>query len=129
MSHKIVGTLEASREIRRLSTLLDISQALSGTLDLRHAFHHVLEILERHHRVARGAVVLLDEDEGELRVVASSGLPTSGQRAQYRVGEGITGRVVESGKPVLVPQASREPLFLNRAGARRDLARNEATRR
>jgi Nif-specific regulatory protein len=127
MSHKIVGTLEASREIRRLSTLLDISQALSGTLDLRHAFHHVLEILERHHRVARGAVVLLDEDEGELRVVASSGLPTSGQRAQYRVGEGITGRVVESGKPVLVPQASREPLFLNRAGARRDLARNEVT--
>ena len=55
MSHKIGGTLEASREIRRLSTLLDISQALSGTLDIRQAFHQVLEILERHHRVARGA--------------------------------------------------------------------------
>jgi Nif-specific regulatory protein len=127
MSHKIVGTLEASREIRRLATLLDISQALTGTLDIRQAFHQVLEILERHHRVARGAVVMLDEEEAELRVAASTGLPTSGQRAQYRVGEGITGRVVESGKPVLVPQVSREPLFLNRAGARRDLARNEVT--
>ena len=127
MSHKIVGTLEASREIRRLATLLDISQALTGTLDLRQAFHQVLEILERHHRVARGAVVMLDEEEAELRVAASTGLPTAGQRAQYRVGEGITGRVVESGKPVLVPQVSREPLFLNRAGARRDLARNEVT--
>src|SRR5687768_9436 len=101
MSHKIVGTLEASREIRRLSTLLDISQALSGTLDIRQAFHHVLEILERHHRVARGAVVLVEDEGGELRVAASIGLPTAGQHARYRVGEGITGRVVESGKPVV----------------------------
>ena len=41
--------------------------------------------------------------------------PATG-RIRYRLGEGITGRVVQSGKPVVVPQASREPLFLDRAG-------------
>ena len=42
------------------------------------------------------------------------------QRARYRLGEGITGRVVESGKPIVVPEASREPLLLNRAARRQD---------
>ena len=37
-------------------------------------------------------------------------------RTRYRVGEGITGRVVQSGRPVVVPRVSREPLFLNRTG-------------
>ena len=33
-------------------------------------------------------------------------------RVRYRLGEGITGRVVESGKPIVVPRVSREPAFL-----------------
>jgi Nif-specific regulatory protein len=107
-----------TREIRRLSSLIDISQALSGTLNLSAALPQALDILEQHHQVVRSAVTLLDED-GELIIRASTGLSPEGQRARYRVGEGITGRVVESGKPIVVPQVSREPLLLNRA-ARRD---------
>ena len=34
----------------------------------------------------------------------------------YLMGEGITGQVVESGKPVIVPRVSEEPRFLNRTG-------------
>ena len=45
-------------------------------------------------------------------------LNSEGQRARYLVGEGVAGRVVQTGKPVVVPQASREPMFLNRAGQR-----------
>ena len=47
------------------------------------------------------------------------GLSADGQRVRYRIGEGVTGRVVETGKPVVVPQVSQEPMFLNRAGRRR----------
>ena len=42
-----------TREIRRLMTLLEASQALSNTLDLRAALHRVLEILGSHHRHTR----------------------------------------------------------------------------
>jgi Nif-specific regulatory protein len=86
----------ATREIRRLSSLIDISQALSGTLNLSAALPQALDILERHHQVVRSAVTLIDED-GELIIRASTGLSAEGQRARYRLGEGITGRVVESG--------------------------------
>ncbi len=109
----------ATREIRRLSSLIEISQALSGTLNLTSALPQALDVLERHHQVVRSAVTLLDEDTRELAIRASTGLTADGQRARYRLGEGITGRVVDTGKPVVVPQVSKEPLLLNRA-ARRD---------
>ena len=117
---EIVGSSRgATREIRRLSSLIEISQALSGTLNLTAALPQALDVLERHHQVVRSAVTLLDEDVRELVIRASTGLTADGQRARYRLGEGITGRVVDTGKPVVVPQVSREPLLLNRA-ARRD---------
>jgi Nif-specific regulatory protein len=108
-------------DIQHLTALLDISQALASTLDLRSALHRVLEKLERHHEVIRGAVTLLNEESKDLSIAASIGINTEGQRARYRLGEGITGRVVESGKPVVVPQISREPLFLHRAVQRKEL--------
>src|SRR4030095_14491992 len=110
----------ATKEIRRLSSLIDISQAVAATLNLTIALPQALEILERHHRVVRGAITLLDEETGELYIKASCGLTVEGQRARYRLGEGITGRVVESSKPIVVPETSREPLLLNRAARRQD---------
>jgi hypothetical protein len=44
---------------------------------------------------------------------------------RYRVGEGITGQVVESGKPIVVPRVSREPALLNRAARRGEASRQE----
>jgi Nif-specific regulatory protein len=59
-------------------------------------------------------------DGGELFVEASDGLDRPAQSVHYRMGEGITGRVVETGKPVVVPRVSREPAMLNRAARRTD---------
>jgi Nif-specific regulatory protein len=114
-------------EIRKLTTLLEISQALSGTLNIKAALHHALEILESHHGFASSAVMLLRQESNEIYIEAACGLTADGQRARYRLGEGITGRVVESGKPVVVPQASHEPLFLGRAAQTRSLAKQEIT--
>ena len=110
----------ATKEIRRLSSLIEISQAMAATLNLSIALPQALDILERHHRVVRSAITLLDEETGELSIKASLGIAPDGQRVRYRLGEGITGRVVESGKPIVVPEASREPLLLNRAAKRVD---------
>jgi len=112
-----------AREVRRLSTLLEASQAMSGTLNLRSALHRVLEILARHHGAVRGIVSLLHED-GSLSVEASDGLGDA-SRVRYQMGEGVTGRVVESGRPVVVPRVSREPTFLHRAARRSELPHQE----
>jgi Nif-specific regulatory protein len=113
-----------ARESRRLSTLLEVSQALSGTLNLRAALHRVLEILAKHHGIVRSMVTLLHEN-GELRVEASDGLDAPAHVVRYRLGEGIIGRVVESGKPIVVPRVSKEPAFLNRAARRSELTKEE----
>jgi Nif-specific regulatory protein len=111
-------------EPEHLATLLEINQLLTSAPQLRSGMRRVLELLERQHGMIRSAVTLLTQDTKELQVAAWHGLSAEGQRAKYGVGEGVTGRVVESCKPVVVPQASQEPLFLNRA-ARRDLQRHE----
>jgi Nif-specific regulatory protein len=105
-------------EARKLTSLLEMSNALSGALRAKAKVRHVLGILERHHGAFRSVVTLLQEGTHELYIEASVGLSTDGQLVRYLVGEGITGRVVETGKPVVVPQVSREPMFLNRAGQR-----------
>src|SRR6202166_4146125 len=69
-------------------------------------------------------VTFLAED-GELTVEASDGLEEP-QTVRYRIGEGITGRVVASSKPVVVPRVSREPELVHRA-ARRSESREELT--
>ena len=112
-------------EVRKLSTLLEASQALSSTLDLKAGLQGVLEILGRHHGAVRSTVVLLNDESGEVELEAAAGAVTPGRRVRYRMGEGITGRVVQTGKPIVVPRVSREPAFLNRAADRPELPRQE----
>src|SRR5262245_47087116 len=63
MSNTSVGTgRDHTNEIRRLSTLLEVSQALSGVLNLKAALQSVLDLLERRHQVVGGTIFLLDAD-------------------------------------------------------------------
>jgi Nif-specific regulatory protein len=112
-------------ELKTLTTLTELSHVFSGTLNLKHSLHRALEILEQRHGMIRSSVTLLEGDS-DLYIEASNGITADGQQARYRVGEGITGRVVESGKPIIVPQVSREPMLLNRAVQRINL-REELT--
>jgi len=52
-----------ARDARRLSTLLEVSQALSGTLNFKSALQRVLVTLMRHHSVIRGMVTLVRDGE------------------------------------------------------------------
>jgi Nif-specific regulatory protein len=115
----------ATRDARRLSTLVEVSQALSGTLNLKSSMHRVLAILIRHHGVVHGMVTMLRDSE--LQVEAAEGFEERARAVRFKVGEGITGKVVESGRPIVVPRVSREPTFLNRMPRRPDAQRHELT--
>ena len=106
-----------SGDVRKLATLLEVSRTLGSTFDLRTSLIRVLEILDERHGTINGAVTLLEHDSGALRIEAATGIRWQVRRkASYRVGEGVTGRVVQSGRPVIVPRVSHEPLFLDRTG-------------
>jgi Nif-specific regulatory protein len=112
------GDSASAGEIRKLTSLVEISQALSGTLNLSAALPPVLELLERHHSVVRSAVTLADSESGDLYVKAAHG--RDAHRLRARAGEGIVGRVVETGRAIVVPQVSHEPLLAERGGRKGD---------
>ena len=113
------------REVSELALLFDVSQLLDKSIDLRDVMGPVLKAVAKHSGMVRGTLTLLDRDTGELVIEAAHGL-SSGQRqrGRYMMGEGITGRVVRTGRPMVVPKISEEPLFLNRTKAREDLQKD-----
>jgi Nif-specific regulatory protein len=120
----MAATASADADLE-VSTIYEISKILSSSLDLGKTVREVLLLLSSHLGMQRGMVSLL-QDSGELHLVGAVGLsPEEMRRGRYRSGEGITGRVLTSGRPCVVPDIAREPLFLNRTGALDALASDQ----
>ena len=114
------------REVQELSLLFDISQTLNRSLDVWDALGSVLDTMAGHMGMIRGTLTLLNPQTGELAIEAAHGLSESQfERGRYRIGEGVTGKVVATGEPAIVPRISEEPLFLNRTGARARLRKKD----
>jgi Nif-specific regulatory protein len=100
-------TRRQSGEIRKLTSLLDVSQALASPANLKSAFHRVLEILERYHGTGRSVIALPREDGRRLYLHASIGIRAP--HADAPLGGTLAQQVFESGRPVVVPRVSQEP--------------------
>jgi len=110
------------REVRELSLLLELSQTLDRSMDLRDVLGPALEAIARHMGMIHGAVTLLNRETGEISIETAYGLPDGQrERGRYKLGEGVTGTVVASGEPVVVPRVSEDTRFLDRTGARSSL--------
>jgi Nif-specific regulatory protein len=117
---------EVRRELRELSLLFEVSQTLDRAMDLREVALPVLKAMAKHMGMLRGTLTLLNRETSEISIEAAYGLsPSQQKRGRYVLGEGVTGRVVETGRPAVVPRISEEPMFLNRTGARKHLLKKD----
>lgn len=106
-------------ELEELSLLFDIARTLDHHVELRDALAPVLDLLEERAGLSRAMVTLLDRAAGVLKIEEAHGLTAEEKgRGRYRLGEGLVGRVFESGEELAVPDLAQEPRFLNRAGGR-----------
>src|SRR5579871_3344151 len=113
-----------ARKIQELSALYEISHSMASTLDFKSVLNQVLEVLAKELAMNRGTVTILDEKTGQLSIEAAHGLTKEEiSRGKYKIGEGITGKVVEKGEPMIIPDIGKEPLFLNRTKSRGDVRR------
>ncbi len=102
-----------------LNLLFDLSRILDRHADLRGALGPFLELLQARAGLQRGVITLLDRSLGMLRIEEAHGLADDEKRrGLYRLGEGLVGRVFESGVPIRVADLSTDSRFLNRAGDR-----------
>jgi Nif-specific regulatory protein len=116
------------REVKELLLLFQISQVLDRSMDLREVVGPVLEAIGEHMGMVRGTLTLLNRKSGEILIEAAQGLSDSQmERGRYKRGEGVTGKVVATGQPAVVPHISEEPLFLDRTGARRGVPRSDVS--
>jgi Nif-specific regulatory protein len=105
--------------IEELELLFDIARTFDKHVELRNALGPLLSLLEIRAGLTWGMVTLLDRATGTLKIEEAYGLsPEEKSRGIYRLGEGLVGRVFESGIAVTVPDLSRETHFLNRAKTR-----------
>ncbi|MFM1920986.1 MAG: hypothetical protein RLZZ303_2620 [Candidatus Hydrogenedentota bacterium] len=106
-------------DILELRLLFEISQILDRSIDLRDELGPVLKVIATHSGMLRGTITLLDRESGELYIEAAHGL--SGrelERGRYKLGEGVVGQVVQTGRPMVIPRVSKDPTFLNRTQSR-----------
>lgn len=117
-SPKINGEI-LPREYADLACLYEITRELASSADLHACLEKALAILARKKGLNNGAVTIINPLTGQIETEVAHGITVEARRkGTYRVGEGITGRVVASGAPMVVPRISEEPLFLNRTSAR-----------
>ncbi|MBX6423092.1 sigma 54-interacting transcriptional regulator [Thermosulfurimonas sp. F29] len=106
-------------EALKLEVLYAAHELIGQALELERALRRILRILGEKLDMKRASIVLWDEASERLKIKASYGLsPEEEAQGIYEIGEGVTGRVFVSGEPCVVSDVSREPLFLNRTGAR-----------
>jgi len=108
------------KQIEETTLLFEISEALNEHLDLRKTLYKVLGILSNSMNMARGIITILDPLRNEIGIEIAHGIPQKAmQKVKYKLGEGITGRVIESGKAVSIPKISQEPAFLDLTASRK----------
>jgi len=112
--------------IQELTAFFEISRELASSPDLDSALSHILGIMDSQLNLHRGAILLLDAQTDELMTELAFGMSEEEKRkGRFKSGEGISGTVLSTGQPIVVPDIDAEPRFLNRTGSRKGKGRTK----
>ncbi|MBM4464264.1 MAG: GAF domain-containing protein [Chloroflexi bacterium] len=93
-----------TENLRKISTLNAIAATVSQSLNLGEILNSTLEKVLEVMRVETGGIALMDEQTNELSFTVHRGFPEKllHEADSLKPGQGLTGRAVQSGKPILV---------------------------
>lgn len=95
--------------LKALIPLFEISKLLISEIDMAHLFRIITEVLVKEFSVERVSLMLVDDASGSLKIRASHGLPTDlAVQATRRPGEGISGIVLKSRRPLIISKGRHE---------------------
>ena len=107
--------MEPYRHEQELQLLQNISTILDQSIDMRSVVQPILQALDDHLGFRHGTITLLRREDGEILIESAHGLsPALAQATRYKLGEGVTGQVILTGKPIIVPRTADSPLFLGK---------------
>jgi GAF domain-containing protein len=110
------------RHLNHLSKLFAVSQSLASSLELTDTLDAVLTSADELLDAPMGSVSLVKKDSDELVIKAARGLPDDWLYHDLKIGEGLSGRAVQSGLPLTSLDVTRDGRLL---GSHRQWARDE----
>jgi len=114
------------KQDKQLDLIFEVARILTASLDLEPTLEAILELLHKLMQLKRGAIVLLNPETETLSIRVAHGIsPEAVSRGQYKIGEGITGKVVETGQAEIVPLIHEDPRFLDRTRSRGDISKKK----
>lgn len=109
----------AKKLSRDVEVLSDVARAFTETLNLEQTLKSILKTLDTHLKLQRGTITLFDPQSETIKTEIAHGVSKASQKmGTYKVGEGIVGRVFETGKEVVIPDIHKDPRFLAKTGSR-----------
>ncbi|MCK9983986.1 MAG: Nif-specific regulatory protein [Azoarcus sp.] len=105
----------------QLVAIYEISKILGEAVDLPRMMHRILNVFTIYLETRQGTISLVHES-GELHLVGASGM--SGEefrKCRECIGEGLPGRILRSGMPVVIPDITKEHGFIHCASCTGEL--------
>ena len=107
--------MNPARHLQELKLLHSISTIVDQTIDMRAVVHPILEALAECLDFRVATITLLRKGGDDILIEAAHGLSRAqAQLGHYKLGEGVTGKVVLTGETIILPRTSESPIFLNR---------------
>ena len=101
--------------LREMILLFDISQRLIQTRQLKNDLSTILRMIVEYLVAERSFLTIYNRENSKIYIEAAYGLSSAQQaKGKYELGEGITGKVVEMARPVVIEKISKSNLFLNK---------------
>ncbi len=117
--HQNQARLEAQRRMTDLVLLRKIGETASSGNDLQELFEQILDSIVQSAGVEVASLMLV-KDDGLLHIASAHGLSDEiAKTVRVASGEGISGHVLATGEPILVPNIDQDKRFVSLHGGQR----------
>ncbi len=102
-----------------LATIYQIAREVNSNLGLKHCLNSIIDNTVKLLTVERASLMLFDKQKKELKIESAIGISARIVRqVRVKVGEGVSGWVIKTGKPLLINDISKDRRFRPREKGR-----------
>ena len=98
--------------MQKIAILYDASQAVLSTFDLDEVLQQILVIVRDYFHLHNVAILLLDNEKGELYVRRQVGWDEGQDKIRMLLGQGITGAAAQQKRPIYAPDVSKDARYV-----------------
>lgn len=98
-----------------LPLLLEISKMINNSSNIKEVLQPVLQIISEYVGAENVSLSILNRQKSKIIIGVALGVDNyTGHQVEYNIGEGITGEVVKTGRPIYIPKIDEDRRYLNK---------------